>query len=198
FGQDSFRLPEGFKRIGYDADTMRYTFTDKHGKLYRSAPGEEYGTLTPVAFSASTDRLGAFSGSSPFSFPSTPMIMYVLTDGESPNPVESESTSPAPKLTFSDFLPPSAITSATSSLDHHAPAPAPTAYLTGTVRTALPKMQGIVQSIHRTITSAYTKGSTNHASPPTPHLSPPREDEKGSSSNTASPVDESKSSETKA
>ncbi|KAK0229784.1 hypothetical protein EDD85DRAFT_956881 [Armillaria nabsnona] len=164
--EDSFRLPEGFKRIGYDADTMRYTFTDKHGKMYRSAPGEEYGTLTPVAFSASTDRPGAFS------------------DGESPKPVES--TSPAPKLTFSDFLPPSAMTSATSSLDHYAPAP----------------RLGVVQSIHRTITSAYTKGSANRASLPTHRPPPPREDEKGSSSNTASPidasVDESKSSKTKA
>ncbi|KAK0229787.1 hypothetical protein EDD85DRAFT_889535 [Armillaria nabsnona] len=94
--EDSFCLPEGFKRIGYDADTMRYTFTDKHGKLYRSAPGEEYGTLAPVAFSVSTNRPEAFS--------------------ENP---KVESTSPAPKLTFSDFLPPSAITSASSSLDQH-------------------------------------------------------------------------------
>ncbi len=68
FGQDLFRLPEGVKRIGYDADTMCYTFIDKHGKLYWSAPGEEYGTLTLVAFSASTDRPEAFSGSSPLSF----------------------------------------------------------------------------------------------------------------------------------
>ncbi|SJL13204.1 uncharacterized protein ARMOST_16643 [Armillaria ostoyae] len=161
--EDSFRLPEGFKRIGYDADTMRYAFTDKHGKLYRSAPGEEYGTLTPVAFSASTDRPGAFS------------------DGESPN---VESTGPAPKLTFSDFLPPSAMTSATSSLDQYTPVPPPSAYLTGAVRTALPKMQGVVQSLHRTITS---KGSANHASPPPPL----REGGMGSASNTTSSVDAS-------
>ncbi|PBK61216.1 hypothetical protein ARMSODRAFT_965216 [Armillaria solidipes] len=165
--EDSFRLPEGFKRIGYDADTMRYTFTDKHGKLYRSAPGEEYGTLTPVAFSASTDRPEAFS--------------Y----GEDPKPVES--ISPAPKLTFSDFLPPSAMTSATSSLDQYAPSSPPSAYLTGAVRTALPKMQGVVQSLHRTITSAYTKGSANHVSPPPPL----REGRMGSASSTTSSVDAS-------
>ncbi|KAK0479224.1 hypothetical protein IW261DRAFT_1608132 [Armillaria novae-zelandiae] len=172
--EDSFRLPEGFKRIGYDADTMRYTFTDKHGKLYRSAPGEEYGTLMPITFSASTDRPKAFS------------------DEKTP---KGESTGPALKLTFSDFLPPSAMTSATSSLDQYAPAPPPSAYLTGAVRTALPKMQGVVQSIHRTITSAYTKGSPKHVSAPTPHVSPfplhpqpPHKDE-NVSSNTASAVD---------
>ncbi|KAK0499153.1 hypothetical protein EDD18DRAFT_1025038, partial [Armillaria luteobubalina] len=145
FAQDSFRLPEGFKRIGYDADTMRYTFTDIHGRLYRSAPGEEYGTLMPVAFSASTDRPEVFSDSPPPSFP-------------------FHSTSPAPRLTFSDFLPPSAMTSATSSLDQYTPAPPPSAYLTGAARTALPKMQGVVQSIHRSITSAYTKRSAKHVS----------------------------------
>ncbi|KAK0224253.1 hypothetical protein IW262DRAFT_1295889 [Armillaria fumosa] len=94
--EDSFRLPEGFKRIEYDADTMRYTFTDKHGKLYRSAPGEEYGMLTPVTFSASTDRPEDFSDEK------TPKV---------------ESTTPPPRLTFSDFLPPSAMTSAMSSSD---------------------------------------------------------------------------------
>ncbi|KAK0447280.1 hypothetical protein EV421DRAFT_1929356 [Armillaria borealis] len=144
--EDSFRLPEGFKRIG--------------------APGEEYGTLTPVAFSASTDRPEAFS------------------DGERP---KIESTSPAPKLTFSDFLPPSAMTSASSSVDQHLPAPPPSAYLTGAVRTALPKMQGVVQSIQRTITFAYTKGATSHTSNPPP----PHQGGISSTSNATSPVDAS-------
>ncbi|KAK0447295.1 hypothetical protein EV421DRAFT_1666941, partial [Armillaria borealis] len=130
---DSSRLPEGFRRISYDADTMQYTFTDKHGKLYRSAPGEEYGTLTPVAFSASTDRPEAFS------------------DGERPK-VESSET--APKLAFSDFLPPSAMTSASASLDQYTPTTPLGTYLTGAVRTALPIMQGVVQSVHQSITSA--------------------------------------------
>ncbi|PBK85339.1 hypothetical protein ARMGADRAFT_1036388 [Armillaria gallica] len=124
--EDSFCLPEGFKRIGYDADTMCYTFIDKHGKLYQSGPGEEY------------DRLEAFS------------------DRESLKPVES--MSPTPKLTFSDFLPLSAMTSTTLSLDYHVPAPLPNMYLTGT-------------SLHRTIMSMYAKGSANHVShsPPPPH-----------------------------
>ncbi|KAF2824693.1 hypothetical protein CC86DRAFT_295626 [Ophiobolus disseminans] len=45
---DSQRLPEGMKRIGYDADTQSYTFRDASGALYESAPGARYGELTRV------------------------------------------------------------------------------------------------------------------------------------------------------
>jgi hypothetical protein len=37
------------KRIGYDADTQRYTFRSATGELYHSEPGSRYGPLTPVA-----------------------------------------------------------------------------------------------------------------------------------------------------
>jgi hypothetical protein len=33
-------------RVGYDADTERYTFQDANGYLYESAPGNRYGNLT--------------------------------------------------------------------------------------------------------------------------------------------------------
>ncbi|KAK0229776.1 hypothetical protein EDD85DRAFT_972291 [Armillaria nabsnona] len=175
YAEDSSRIPEGFRRIGYDADAMQYTFTDKHGNLYRSAPGEESGTVTPVAFSASTDRPEAVS------------------DGK----VESSRTTL--KLTFSDFLPPSALTSASSSLDQYTQALPLGAYLTGAVRTALPIMQGVMQSVRQSITSACSKGTVNHASPP---LCEACEASQNVASNTASPfnasVDESKSSEPKA
>jgi hypothetical protein len=36
------------QRIGYDADTQRYTFRDASGALYESAPGSRYGELRPV------------------------------------------------------------------------------------------------------------------------------------------------------
>ncbi|KAK0499161.1 hypothetical protein EDD18DRAFT_1461122 [Armillaria luteobubalina] len=136
--EDSFRLPEGFRRIGYDADTMRYTFADKNGTLYRGEPGETFGTLTPVAASAtSMDRPGAFS------------------DGNS-NSKPRESSG---KLAFSDFLPPNAMASASSSVEQRLPTPPPKAHFNGAVRTAIPKMQGVVQNLRRSITSAYTKGS---------------------------------------
>jgi hypothetical protein len=46
--QDSYRLPEGITRIGYDADTSQYTFVDEEGIVYQGAPGAKYGLLTPV------------------------------------------------------------------------------------------------------------------------------------------------------
>jgi hypothetical protein len=36
------------QRIGYDADTERYTFRSTDGTLYESAPGSRYGELTRV------------------------------------------------------------------------------------------------------------------------------------------------------
>ncbi|KAF1924042.1 uncharacterized protein M421DRAFT_425227 [Didymella exigua CBS 183.55] len=45
---DSSRLPEGFQRIGYDADTQVTTFKSPEGELYESAPGNRYGQLWPA------------------------------------------------------------------------------------------------------------------------------------------------------
>lgn len=45
---DAQRLPEGFHRIGFDADTSIYTFSGPDGKLYESEPGNRYGELYPV------------------------------------------------------------------------------------------------------------------------------------------------------
>ena len=46
--KDEHRLPEGFKRVGYDADERRNYFRDGDGRMWRSGPGNEYGVLTPV------------------------------------------------------------------------------------------------------------------------------------------------------
>lgn len=48
FDEDSYRLPEGVKRIAYDADSQRYLFRDRLGQLYQNEPGDEYGVLQPV------------------------------------------------------------------------------------------------------------------------------------------------------
>ncbi|KAH6633782.1 hypothetical protein C7974DRAFT_358435 [Boeremia exigua] len=45
---DASRLPEGYERVGYDADTQVYTFKSPEGELYESAPGNRYGELWPV------------------------------------------------------------------------------------------------------------------------------------------------------
>ena len=47
---DEHRLPEGMQRIGYDADTQRYTFRDANGNLFESEPGSRYGELSPAGF----------------------------------------------------------------------------------------------------------------------------------------------------
>jgi hypothetical protein len=46
--QDASRLPEGYERIGYDADTQVYTFKSPTGELYESEPGNRYGELWPA------------------------------------------------------------------------------------------------------------------------------------------------------
>lgn len=45
---DEDRLPEGMRRVGYDADTQRYTFVDEDGKYYEGPEGARYGVLRPV------------------------------------------------------------------------------------------------------------------------------------------------------
>ncbi|KAJ7982820.1 hypothetical protein DFH06DRAFT_1171680 [Mycena polygramma] len=92
--EDMGRLPEGFKRIAYDADTARYTFCDREGNEYLGPPHEEYGQLIRVekktGDSASNDRPHAFAS-------------------ESSQPKPSMPTS---KSTFHDLLPAHGITSA--------------------------------------------------------------------------------------
>lgn len=46
YDTDEERLPEGFQRIGYDADSQTYTFRDtRDGSLWEGPVGVEYGEL---------------------------------------------------------------------------------------------------------------------------------------------------------
>ena len=55
--QDEHRLPEGFERVGYDADSQQYTFLERStGKYYESAPGNRYGALRPVKTSTGPEH----------------------------------------------------------------------------------------------------------------------------------------------
>lgn len=47
--QDEYRLPHGMKRVGYDADTQKYTFEDENGDLWEGPEGAEYGEMTKGA-----------------------------------------------------------------------------------------------------------------------------------------------------
>ena len=48
--QDEYRLPEGMKRIGYDADTGRYYFRDRDGVVYEGGQGAKFGEMTRGEF----------------------------------------------------------------------------------------------------------------------------------------------------
>jgi len=49
YDEDDYRLPEGIKRIGYDADSERYYFRDREGLVYKGPEGSEFGELTLVS-----------------------------------------------------------------------------------------------------------------------------------------------------
>ena len=44
--QDDYRLPEGMKRVGYDADVGKYFFRDNEGQLWEGQEGAEFGEMT--------------------------------------------------------------------------------------------------------------------------------------------------------
>ncbi|KDQ06834.1 carbohydrate-binding module family 50 protein [Botryobasidium botryosum FD-172 SS1] len=49
YDEDDHRLPEGMKRVGYDADTQQYTFKDQDGSLWVGREGQEFGEMTKVS-----------------------------------------------------------------------------------------------------------------------------------------------------
>ncbi|KAI5120839.1 hypothetical protein M0805_007026 [Coniferiporia weirii] len=48
YDEDDYRLPEGMTRVGYDADTQKYTFKDQNGNYWEGLAGAEYGELRKV------------------------------------------------------------------------------------------------------------------------------------------------------
>ncbi|KAH7930336.1 hypothetical protein BV22DRAFT_1191384 [Leucogyrophana mollusca] len=150
FDEDSYRLPEGVKRIAYDADTQRYTFRDRSGQLYQNAPGEHYGTLIPITSPLPRQR------------------RVTVKEHRSPR-LRQNSNMPA--KTFDDFLPSDYITSADSGLPSAQPTPfnldqdgnaeSSTDRFVRVVReSALPKMQGVVGDVlRRSRTSLRRHGS---------------------------------------
>ncbi|KAJ7443898.1 hypothetical protein B0H11DRAFT_2250323 [Mycena galericulata] len=101
FDEDSACLPEGVKRIGYDADTYRYSFSDREGNVYLGLAHEEYGSLTLVDKST---RSPAVANDRPNAFASEDSRPNLLVDVQSPG---SGST-------FHDILPAHLITSPSS------------------------------------------------------------------------------------
>ncbi|KAI0370075.1 hypothetical protein BV20DRAFT_967084 [Pilatotrama ljubarskyi] len=48
YDEDSYRLPEGMKRVGYDSDTGRYQFRDQGGSLWEGPEGAQFGEMRRV------------------------------------------------------------------------------------------------------------------------------------------------------
>ncbi|KAF9651792.1 hypothetical protein BDM02DRAFT_3184295 [Thelephora ganbajun] len=95
---DEYRLPEGFKRVGYDADERRHYFRDGDGQTWRSEPGNEYGVFTPVR------------PEPPVAIPRRSHPPYLKEPVDDPPPREFAST-----FKFTDVLSSHRITSASSS-----------------------------------------------------------------------------------
>ncbi|CAL1694893.1 unnamed protein product [Somion occarium] len=55
YDEDDYRLPEGMKRVGYDADTGRYYYRDGAGSLWEGAEGAQYGELKQVSDTTTVD-----------------------------------------------------------------------------------------------------------------------------------------------
>ncbi|RGP80044.1 hypothetical protein FLONG3_1815 [Fusarium longipes] len=45
---DAERLPDGFERVEYDAQSQIYSFRDSEGCFWQSSPGNYYGVLKKV------------------------------------------------------------------------------------------------------------------------------------------------------
>ncbi|KAF7342103.1 hypothetical protein MVEN_01797600 [Mycena venus] len=143
--EDATRLPEGVKRIGYDADTARYKFCDREGNHYLGPPHEDYGSLTLVG---KTSRRTSFTDDRPHAFASE--------DGRPELSVDVRP--PGQGSTFHDILPPHLIASpssaestlSASSLGRESPATS--RFRDAVRRTALPSMANVVNNVRRSTT----------------------------------------------
>ena len=153
FHKDVERLPEGFKRIGYDSDTAKFTFRDGNGQLYQSEAGADYGILTPMSAALSSSRPNAFSSDSGafLRSPFSTQITHPLCP-----PSDLSSTPPPPthykeKSTFQDFLHPDSI--ATTPLSPKKSLTPVCSFKTS--KSLLPKMQDVVHELRRSVTSIH-------------------------------------------
>ncbi|KAH8998808.1 hypothetical protein EDB86DRAFT_2910195 [Lactarius hatsudake] len=58
YDEDEYRLPEGMKRVGYDADSGRYIFRDNDGSLWEGQEGTHFGEMTRVSDTRTTTHNG--------------------------------------------------------------------------------------------------------------------------------------------
>jgi len=148
YDQDSYRLPQGLIRIGYDDQSQRHFFRDTNsGRIYQGEPRAEFGgVLTPTV---------------PFDEES--MVWGKPGRSTTRNlPTNLDTTSPPPK-SFSDILPPSLIASSSPPpCPNNNPYESSTDRLRRVVRSkALPKMQGVVHNVMRRTATMKMKGNND-------------------------------------
>ncbi|KAJ7303021.1 hypothetical protein DFH08DRAFT_986971 [Mycena albidolilacea] len=142
YNEDSTRLPVGMQRIGYDADTARYTFSDEEGNIYTGPAHEEYGVLSLVRSSSADDV------ERPHAFASDAEDVPAQANG-------SPSTS-----TFHDLLPPHLIASPSPTSSRSTPTSESSSRLrTAVRRSALPALQNAVNTVRRSATSISGRNS---------------------------------------
>lgn len=170
--KDAERLPEGFKRIAYDSDSAKFTFRDRNGHLYQGEAGADYGILTPMSASnsaLSSSRPNAFSSSGTFPF-STQLNLVTHPLSDESVPPSRRPTHCKQESTFHDILPSNLITTTSllskKSMSRASPLKTPTApqqNLVKSVRkTLLPKMQGVMHNLRRSVTSIRRTRPTFH------------------------------------
>jgi len=135
-------LPEGMKRIGYDANNQCYYFLDTLGEVYEGEPGEQYGSMHRID-----------------SQPPTPVRAMFECDPGAPTPrLDRDESDPSnPPRTFSDMIPASSITyspsppvrsRSSSSSSTSASAMSPRArFISAARRVQLPRMQHVVKAV---------------------------------------------------
>ncbi|KAF8211737.1 hypothetical protein K438DRAFT_1807817 [Mycena galopus ATCC 62051] len=153
--EDSNRLPEGMKRIGYDDQTARYKFCDRDGNIYLGPPHEEYGSLTLVGSTSHpptpppNDRPGVFASAA------------TEERRRSGLPLDSSTGS-----TFHELLPPHLVTSLSASSAETSPRSSRFG--------ALPSMNNVVDTVRRSTTFVRKlRGGSQDPSKPHSKLSAP-------------------------
>lgn len=146
--QDSYRLPEGVKRIAYDADTQRYLFRDKNtGQLYQGPEGEMYGRLQAVDAPIPPSRRVTVSSKRPSPF-MDPQTFMTYKTAVHPDPAIRKKGLNKRAATFDDILPSTLIISAESGLPS---SPLQRTCTNGLelAKSAVPVVQGVIADVKR-------------------------------------------------
>ncbi|KAJ3507770.1 hypothetical protein NMY22_g16827 [Coprinellus aureogranulatus] len=179
--EDRARLPEGVKRVGYDTDTSQYTFLDRKGTLYKGEPGSQYGgKLSPVQDPIKQfeqERPQAFNNPdgttddadddgprfAPTTFQQFVPAHLITSPKSGPDDPDPSGSKMRRKLTLKTS--PSKSSSPSEKRNSYPTKEYPTTAPPGSLRfkdavrkSGLPKMQGVVQGLKRSLTGATKRG----------------------------------------